>query len=47
MRVVARAVKWSECPSNIAPYTKESQTFLTVSREYEVHAVAAFKGSPF
>jgi len=45
MRVAARKVNWSECPADIAPYTKESQTFLTVGREYEVHAVAVFKGS--
>jgi len=45
MRVVARKVNWSECPADIAPYTKESQTFLTVGHEYEVQAVAVFKGS--
>lgn len=46
MLAIARKVNWSECPANIAPYTKESQTFLTVGREYEVHAVAIFKGFP-
>lgn len=46
MRVIARVVDWSKCPPDIAPYTKPSQTFLTVGREYEVHAVAMFKGFP-
>ena len=45
MRVAARKVNWSECPADIAPYTRESQTFLTVGREYEVHAVVVFKSS--
>lgn len=46
MRVIARQVDWSECPTEIAPYTTRAQTFLTVGNEYEVHAVAIFKGSP-
>ena len=46
MRVVARKVNWSECPAELAPYTKESQTFLTVGQEYEVHAIAVFEGFP-
>ncbi|MBN1607545.1 MAG: hypothetical protein JW940_12990 [Polyangiaceae bacterium] len=46
MRVIARDVKWSECPAGIAPYTKESQTFLTVGREYRVHGLAIFGGCP-
>lgn len=46
MRVLARKVNWSECPSEIAPYTKQGQTFLTVGSEYEVHAVAIYKGFP-
>lgn len=44
MRVVARKVSWSECPPEIAPFTKESQTFLTPGREYEVYATALFQG---
>jgi hypothetical protein len=44
MRVLAREVDWSQIPPEITPYTKESQTFLTVGREYEVHAVAVFRG---
>lgn len=47
MRVLARQVNWSECPSEIAPFTKQTQTFLSVGREYEVHAVAILKGFPF
>ena len=46
MRVVARNVDWSQCPSAIAPFTKQSQTFLTVGKNYDVHAVAVFAGSP-
>jgi hypothetical protein len=46
MRVLARNVNWGECPHEIAAYTKRSQTFLTVGREYEVHGVAIFKGFP-
>jgi hypothetical protein len=44
MRVRARQVNWSRIPAQVAPYTKESQTFLTVGREYEVHAIAVFSG---
>lgn len=46
MRVVARKVDWSDCPIGIASYTKRGQTFLTVGRAYEVHAVAVFRGFP-
>src|SRR5690242_1695146 len=44
MRVLVRDVDWEQCPSKIAPYVKKSQTFVTVNREYEVHAVAVFNG---
>lgn len=46
MRVVARNVDWEQCPSEIVPYIKKTQTFLTTGREYEVYAVAVFKGLP-
>ena len=46
MRAVVRKVNWSECPSGIARYTKQGQTFLTVGREYEVQALAVFNGFP-
>jgi hypothetical protein len=46
MRVVARRVDWTRCPSAIAPFTKQSQTFLTVGKKYDVHAIAVFAGSP-
>jgi len=44
MRALARRVDWNHIPPEIASYTKESQTFLTVGREYEVHAAVVFKG---
>ena len=44
MRVAARNVDWSERPANLAPFTKKSQTFLTVGREYEVHALSVVDG---
>ena len=46
MRVIAREVNWGECPHEIASYTKQPETFITVGRDYEVHAVAIFKGFP-
>lgn len=46
MRVRARQVNWDECPNELAPYTKRSQTFLTVGREYEAQALIVFKGFP-
>ena len=44
MRIVARDVNWERCPEEFAPYTNKSQTFLTIGQEYEVYAVAIFKG---
>ena len=46
MKVTARSVDWAACPQNIRPYTVKSQTFLTVGQEYDVHALAIFKGHP-
>lgn len=46
MRVSARAVNWADCPASAAPHAVQSQTFVTVGREYEVHAMAVFNGNP-
>lgn len=46
MRVRARHVDWKSIPPLVARHSSESQTFLTVGREYEVHAIAVFDGLP-
>jgi len=46
MKVRAVAVASSEIPSSIEPYTR--QTFVTVGKEYVVHAIAVLgSGVPF
>ena len=42
MRVIGRSVEISECPPNIRAYV--GQSFVTVGKEYEVHALAIFDG---
>lgn len=46
MRVISRKVNWNECPAEIALFNKQSQTFLTIGKEYEVHAIVVIKGFP-
>ena len=45
MKVHARTLVPSEIPARVEPYTR--QTFTTVGKEYEVHAVAVSDGIPF
>lgn len=42
MKVRAKAVTSSEIPAGVVPYTR--QTFTTVGKEYDVHAVAVLDG---
>lgn len=44
MRVVARRYDRSDVPSAIAPFETPGQVFLTVGREYAVHALTVFQG---
>ena len=46
MRVRGRSVDWNELPSGLSDYQKESQSFITVGKEYEVHALVVFRGFP-
>jgi len=46
MRVQAKAIRSSEIPTRIEPYTR--QTFTTAGKEYDVHAVSMTDhGVPF
>ena len=46
MRVQARPVDDAECPEDIKPWAKADQTFVTVGRHYDVHAIAVFAHVP-
>lgn len=43
MRARAIDVDWTHLPSDVAPFISESQTFVTVGKEYEVHAVSVYR----
>lgn len=44
MRVVARSADSSNAPAEITRLEPPGQIFLTVGREYEVHALSVFEG---
>lgn len=44
MRVVARGVDPLDAPPAVAPFVSPGQVFLTRGREYDVHAIAVFRG---
>jgi hypothetical protein len=46
MRVLARLVDLTRCPAGVAESATPGQVFVTVGRQYDVHAIAVFEGVP-